>query len=504
MTVPDLGDVQGNILKAYGRTYGHVRHVVLRVVDRVAAQAALAAMVDGDRSTPEITSAERAPGDTGAAWCLNLGMTHHGLRALGVPKDSLASFPPEFRQGMAARAAKLGDVGDSAPEHWIGGLADTDRVDVIATIHGRRRCDIDPISDQLIATGDGRAFELVSTFDGDALEADGDGNGPYRQVHFGYLDGISQPRFPGIHDPGDYDRRSFAPLGAVLLGYPTAVDHVRWRVPSPEPLGFNGSFNAFRVLRQDVRAFEAFLGATARELSADAGGQIVTPALVAAKLCGRWRNGVPLTLAATEDELRTVSAHLATLGAKERRTCLNSFGYRDADADGSRCPIGAHIRRSNPRDAHIVQRGTNLTRQVVRRGMPYGPRYRPTADGADPDRDRPRGLLGNFLCASLSAQFEALQFDWLNLGLQDPRITGTNDPLVGVNGEGAGRFVWPRAGEPPIVLHDLSRFVTTDGGAYTFLPSRSAVRWISARGSTRTRWRGRDGSMAERSVGRTG
>ena len=32
--------------------------------------------------------------------------------------ESLASFAPEFRQGMAARAAELGDVGESSPEHW--------------------------------------------------------------------------------------------------------------------------------------------------------------------------------------------------------------------------------------------------------------------------------------------------------------------------------------------------------------------------------------------------
>ena len=35
-----------------------------------------------------------------------------------MPQDSLDSFAPEFRQGMAARAAELGDVGESSPEHW--------------------------------------------------------------------------------------------------------------------------------------------------------------------------------------------------------------------------------------------------------------------------------------------------------------------------------------------------------------------------------------------------
>ena len=44
-----------------------------------------------------------------------------------------------------------------------------------------------------------------------------------------------------------------------------------------------------------------------------------------------------------------------------------------------------------------------------------------------------RGLLGNFIGANLGAQFEAMSCDWLNLGLQDPRITGSNDPVVGAN-----------------------------------------------------------------------
>jgi hypothetical protein len=41
-----------------------------------------------------------------------------GLEAIGVPAESLATFPSEFQQGMAARADYIGDVGESAPENW--------------------------------------------------------------------------------------------------------------------------------------------------------------------------------------------------------------------------------------------------------------------------------------------------------------------------------------------------------------------------------------------------
>ena len=40
------------------------------------------------------------------------------MKALGVPQASLDSFSWEFRQGMTARAAALGDVGESAPQRW--------------------------------------------------------------------------------------------------------------------------------------------------------------------------------------------------------------------------------------------------------------------------------------------------------------------------------------------------------------------------------------------------
>ena len=51
------------------------------------------------------------------------GVHWDGLRALGVDEASLATFPEEFRQGMAARAETLGDTGENHPDNWVGGLA---------------------------------------------------------------------------------------------------------------------------------------------------------------------------------------------------------------------------------------------------------------------------------------------------------------------------------------------------------------------------------------------
>ena len=60
--------------------------------------------------------------DPSTRW-VTVAFTWNGLRALGVDDADLATFPEEFRQGMAARAAVLGLTGANAPEHWVGGLA---------------------------------------------------------------------------------------------------------------------------------------------------------------------------------------------------------------------------------------------------------------------------------------------------------------------------------------------------------------------------------------------
>ena len=183
--------------------------------------------------------------------------------------------------------------------------------------------------------------------------------------------------------------------------------------------------------------------------------------IVAANLCGRWRDGhgTPLALSADAPDPSVNQARFDYVGE-------------------SRCPYGAHIRRCNPRGGQIVQRVANNSRRLVRRGVPYGPSY----DPAKRDRDKPepeRGLLGNFIGASLGAQFEAMSCDWLNLSLQDPRITGSNDPIAGANDPGTSWFDLQLNGST-IRLRGLPRFVSTRGGAYTFLPSLSAIRFLGS------------------------
>jgi Dyp-type peroxidase family len=231
--------------------------------------------------------------------------------------------------------------------------------------------------------------------------------------------------------------------GEFVLGYPDE-DGLVADAPA-EPLRTGGTFMVLRKLYQDVGAFRSYL----REAAATNG---MSEELLAAKLVGRWRSGAPLALAPDRDDPR--------FAMKKR---LNDFRY-STDPDGMRCPLGAHIRRANPRDA-LGWRGVLTKRhRIIRRGMPYGPRFedRPEAD---------RGLM--FVCyqASIARQFEFVQSLWLGDG--DPFGLGSErDPLLG--GDGTGGKVTIQ-GEPPTFLASLPSFVTTRGGDYFFAPGIRAL-----------------------------
>ena len=468
----DFDDVQGNILRGYRMP--RVRYLILEVADRSAARRWLAASTSGGgNGVPQIT-----PGHWGANkpdTCFNIGLTYEGLRALGTPDSSLAMFPNEFIEGMNARALKLGDVGRSAPETWPAPFNEPGRIHLVASIYATEVAQLDDVQQRALA--DGTAWRLLGTREGCSFDDD--------IVHFGYRDNIMQPRFEGVHDPQRHaDGQPMAPLGTVLLGHPTNLEGLLWRVPEPKVLGHNGTFNAFRVLKQDVVGFEKYLDQAASHLLTHPQVNEVLPPgdevkvcqvlsiappsrhaalreVVAANLCGRWRDGTPLALSADVPDPSVDDA---------------KFDYDH----NSRCPYGAHIRRCNPRGGQIVQRVANNSRRLVRRGVPYGPRLNGTQPGDGSGAEPERGLLGNFIGASLGAQFEAMSCDWLNLGLQDPRITGSNDPITGTNDPETSWFDLPLKSGGTIRLRGLPEFVSTRGGAYTFLPSLSAIRYLGS------------------------
>ena len=293
-------------------------------------------------------------------------MTYEGLRALGTPPEHLATFPTEFIEGMAKRALKLGDFGESAPDKWPAPFDQPARVHVVATIYSDEAHHIDRVQDQVA-----RAFNVIGIRDGRSLD---DG-----KVFFGYKDSISQPRFKHVDDPDQTKvDEPIDPLGTVLLGHATRFEGLKFAVPQPDELGLNGAFNAFRILAQDAAEFEEYLDIAADELLNDPNvDQLLPPGqersvgkdldrrgalreIVAAQMCGRWRNGVPY-------------ASSPDTPYPQPPVSPTNFDYDRT----SRCPAGAHTRRANPRGGPIVQRIANYTRRIVRRGMSYGPDFDP-------------------------------------------------------------------------------------------------------------------------------
>jgi Dyp-type peroxidase family len=451
--MPDLAldDIQGFIARTYAMPA--LRVFVLKVERAAPAGRFLAALVSGDPSVPQLTTA--APWAAKPDVCVNVGFTHAGLAALGLAGDRLASFPEEFVEGPVTRAGRVGDIGESAPEHWKGPLANGD-VHALMFVFAQSEDALDAASVRLRARlADGPAFSEVAVHDARGL--------PGNVAHFGYRDGFSQPAIDGGPPPVVPDVLPKAPAGEFLLGYQSQYESFVYPVPQPETLGRNGSFVAFRILEQDCAGFERFLTAASAQTGLDR-------ELIAAKLCGRWRSGVPLALSPHADN--------SDLPLEK----YNAFDYTptpdvpDAydDRRGDRCPIGAHIRRMNPRHS-VVAGNSGLKRRIVRRGLPYGPPY----DPAHPDDGIERGLLGLFIAASLKDQFEFLMSDWANKGTFAPGLRDTRDPVLGDNSSPDAKFLLPLEGSTTVAITGLSRFVTCRGAAYCFLPGVAGLKYLS-------------------------
>jgi deferrochelatase/peroxidase EfeB len=375
---------------------------------------------------------------------VTLAFTWNGLKALGAGESSLATFPEEFRQGMAARAEIIGATGANHPDRWVGELANP-ALHAIAILFARDAAERDRSQLQHAKYLSGiSGVRLLSSLDLEALPPYS-----YPHEHFGYHDRLSHFAIEGTDDmpqPG-----SGPPLkpGEFFLGY---IDEsgLQPALPQPEVLSRNGSYLAYLRLQEHVGVFRNFLrqhGATREEQE-----------LVAAKLMGRWRSGAPLVLAPLKDD--------PVLGADMQRT--NDFDYGKMDPLGYACPVGSHIRRMNPRDtAENVER-----RRIIRRGGTYGP---PLPEDA-PEDGVERGIAAFIGCASLVRQFEFAMNVWVN----DPKfkdLDNERDPFVGTQDGTFDMTIPKRPIRKKIV--GLPAFTTIRGGAYFFLPGIRALRFLA-------------------------
>jgi Dyp-type peroxidase family len=439
----ELDDIQGNVLQGY--RLHHAAYVGLQIADPAAARRWLRTVLD------DVTDARRMPDGAKPADALNIAFSFEGLRVLDVDWP-LAEVSPEFAQGMAARYTEVHDRGKSAPSTWEPELQ-PGRIHVLVAVHassptrrslrvasllaGMRRHGLSPDHPQLASVGHRRAREA-----------------------FGFRDGFGQPAIAGFdhsYQPGRgvpvrrrYRRnpgwRAVKP-GEFILGYVNEDN----TIDTEHPCLRNGTFMVFRKLAQNVPAFRALVTQLAAE-HFDGNED-----LAGAKIVGRWPDGTPLVSSPERNH-----KHIARDPAR-----INDFSY-GGDARGYRCPLGAHIRRANPRDAMFGGGDRTRRHRIIRRGMPY--RHALPTGGVE------EGLF--FVCfnASIVRQFEAVN-GWLRNG--DAFGVPGGDLLTSPKGNPVMRV----EADPPIEFRTHTNgepLVRTRGGEYLFLPGKHAL-WALVR-----------------------
>lgn len=492
MSEVDYADVQG--LVRFG--YGHMTSASYRLVKVKSAAAAKAWL----RATPVTSAVTQKPPPKTA---LNIAFSAPGLRALGVSDTILAGFSHEFRGGMAeeSRARQLGDLGSNAPGNWDWGRYGREPHVLVMFFAEPEQFDSFVKSTKGNVWSD--AFEEIATLGTSNL----DGDEP-----FGFADGISQPQI-------DWEQRRQTPcsqlgytnvvaLGEFLLGYRNEYGKITDRPllnpdtanvellpaeddPTKKDLCRNGTYLVMRQLEQDVRGLWQFL-------YKDAGGNFEAAQQLGAKMVGRMRSGDPLV----PMEKQSIP------GTDPASVRQNQFTYEN-DPSGARCPFGAHIRRTNPRNGDLPERRPSALRKlaimlgfgpkgfyddltspvrfhrILRRGREYGSELPPeqALNSAAPGESA-RGL--NFVClnANILRQFEFLQNAWI-ASTKFAGLTGESDPLLGNRQPIPGcpvtsNFTIPGDAGLRRRVPGLPQFVTVRGGAYFFMPSLRALRFFAA------------------------
>jgi deferrochelatase/peroxidase EfeB len=489
----DYGDIQGIVRFGY-KLMTEASYVLLQVRNAEAARSWLRRV--------EVTNAATVVPPPSTA--VQVAFTAPGLEAIGVPASLLAGFSPEFLGGMteSSRSRRLGDVGSDAPTQWEWGASGSVTHIVV-----------------MFFAEPGRLASLVQRWTGDGwndaftvLRSLGTGDLGGLEP-FGFADGLSQPQIDWTQERdasagAQVDYTNVVALGEFLLGYrneygkytdrpvidasaasdalPAAEDD-----PTKKDVGRNGTYLVMRQLRQDVRSFWQFV-------NGQVGGDPVEADRLAAAFVGRTRAGDPLVPVQEEA--------IEGIGSAADQVRRNQFTFAQ-DPEGALCPLGAHVRRANPRNTDYPRGQTGLKRliaalgfdssafrddltssvrfhRILRRGREYGPALSPSdALAPAPPDDPERGL--HFIClnANISRQFEFLQNAWIT----NPKfsgLTGENDPLIG-NREAmpgcpvTGSFTIQKAGDCNRHMSGVPRFVTVRGGAYFFLPSLRALHYFA-------------------------
>jgi Dyp-type peroxidase family len=462
-------DIQGFVLRGYNMPCA--RFCFLHFPDAKSARHLLGQLL------PAVTTGQLWEGGKPQS-TVNIAFTFKGLAALELPIATLISFPVEFQQGMKARANILGDTGKNAPEHWDE-LWREGHVHAWLAIHALTPAALDARHAELSALVTSTGVRLLDAQDAGSLVIDGQLT---TKEHFGYTDGFGNPDYLGVcrsTQPGQGkllpDGKTWAPLatGELLLGYADEAGELPV-APVPHILAANGTFMVYRKLHENVGTFRNFLNTWAARYGSSSDD---AKEKLASKFIGRWRDGTPIESSPDAPDQAIV-----------KDPNLNTDFTYGADASGSRCPIGAHVRRVHPRDAFGFNGKLVNRRRITRRGLPYGP-YTPEP----PDPNAPltqseiatldstdRGVVFMVLNACLSRQFEFVQQQWISYG-NDAHLGNEKDLLLGTHKEGERFSIQgdATAANPPLFCTALPNFVELRGGDYFFLPSITALAMIA-------------------------
>jgi Dyp-type peroxidase family len=413
-----------------------------------------------------------------------VAFTYEGFGALGLPPTATNTFSREFIMGMSERALILGDVNESDPNNWEFGGPRNPPLHMMVFLYA-----IDPPTLDRFVEQIRRIVEET----GGVREVGWQEGARYNDREpFGFHDGISQPQVERIDGEPS---RTVIRLGEFLLGHkneygilpPTAGVQVQDdpdnvlppfpTLPGYKDLGRNGTYLAYRKLVQDVPGFWRFIARSAHvEGGVSEEHRHQAALFLAAKFVGRWPSGAPLVLAPEKDNPELGDA--------------NDFDYTPTDPDGLACPVGSHIRRSNPRDALVGNSPdesykTSNRHRIIRRAITFGitpddPVDRLLEENRAPldleDTGRPCGIHFFAVNSNLSNQFEFIQQTWAN-NANFNALLDNRDPLIGDNDQRTHMTVPCR----PLrkVVQNVPRFVTVGGGAYLFMPSMTTLRYLA-------------------------
>jgi Dyp-type peroxidase family len=466
---------------------------------------------DGGPNDPDVPAAPLDQARAASAHAVFLALSAAGMARFEAPHCAPGGlgegFPLAFRMGMAARSRVTGDSGASAPGQWRWGddPQSAEATEAVLMIYATTPEQLEralAVHEALLGNHGGRVLSETLCAPAFADEARADFE------HFGYRDGIAQPVISGTtRSTRDVPSRDLVEPGEFILGYANAEGYVP---PSPllppeadvrgalpamaldalsrfpdfgdreeasraRDLGRNGSYLVLRELKQDVAGYEAFVDQAAAKLSQGGYGDLYklvgqTPDRdwVKAKLMGRWPSGRPLV-----GNPVNIRSDASTLAAETD----NDFSFGGDDPHGLACPFGSHIRRTNPRDSKqpgdAKEQVITNRHRILRRGRTYARA-----------QDGEKGLMFACLCSDIERQFEFVQQFWSN----EPTFHGLSqepDPIIGSDP------IDPRSGCPlergytiptvagPIRIEAMKSFVQTMAGGYFFLPSRSALGWLT-------------------------